>query len=119
MGVEFIELCLKNLASLAALTRLYLLRQRPPRAYVLEKFFYHVVLVVLEAERPGLDGIQQRGSSDQPLEDLERLGVRRGASRYACRTARLRKVQRSPPRRRWQAPVRLLSPSWRRARCAE
>src|SRR5215510_3327496 len=89
MGVEFIELCLKNLASLAALTWLNLLGQRPPRDYVLEKFFHHVVLVVLEAERPGLDDIQQRGSSDQPFEELERLGDVGGhpatpAGRRAC-----------------------------------
>src|SRR5262245_65732458 len=89
MGVEFIELCLKNLASLAALTWLNLLGQRPPRGYVLEKFFHHVVLVVLEAERPGLDDLQQRGSSDQPLEELERPGDVGGrpatlAGRRAC-----------------------------------
>src|SRR4030095_2786550 len=89
MGVEFIELCLKNLASLAALTWLYLLPLRPPRDYVLEKFFHHAVLVVFEAERPGLDDIQQRGSSDQPLEELERPGDVGGhpstlAGRRAC-----------------------------------
>src|SRR5215467_2046672 len=89
MGVEFIELCLKNLASLTALTWLYLLPQRLPPPYVLEKFFHHVVLAVFEAERPGLDDIQQRGSSDQPPEGLDRLGDVGGhpatlAGRRAC-----------------------------------